>query len=107
MQFEIGNQQWNLYFVPPDSDIFITSSGRRTVGVTDIATHEVFIANNLVPGFEHKVLCHEVVHCAIASYNVKLTIDQEELIADLIATYGREIIDVTDIIFGKIHKKYA
>ena len=36
------------------------------------------------------------------SYNVDINIDQEELIADLIATYGSEIIDVTNRIFGKI-----
>lgn len=107
MQFEIGNEQWNLYFIPPFSDIFLTSDGRRTVGVTDRSTNEVFIADNLTPEFEWKVLCHEIVHTAIKSYNIDLTIDQEELIADLIATYGDEILDVTDRIFSKLHRKYA
>jgi len=35
-----------------------------------------------------KVLCHELTHAAMFSYNVELTLDQEELFADLIATYG-------------------
>jgi hypothetical protein len=36
------------------------------------------------------------------SYGVYMTVDQEELIADLIATYGEEIIEVTNRIFSKI-----
>ena len=36
------------------------------------------------------------------SYNIELTIDQEELLADLIATYGQEIIYITNKIFNKI-----
>lgn len=36
------------------------------------------------------------------SYNVDLTLEQEELVADLIATYGEEIIDITNQMFKKI-----
>jgi len=36
------------------------------------------------------------------SYNVELSPDQEELLADLIATYGDEIIFITNKIFKKI-----
>ena len=36
------------------------------------------------------------------SYNVDLTIEQEELVADLISTYGDEIIYVTNKIFNKL-----
>ena len=36
------------------------------------------------------------------SYNVNLNVDQEELVADLIATYGEEIIAITNKIFAKI-----
>ena len=50
----------------------------------------------------YKVLCHEITHAAMFSYGVKLTVDQEELIADIIATYGKEIIQVTNKVFEKI-----
>jgi hypothetical protein len=36
------------------------------------------------------------------SYNVDLSLGQEELIADLIATYGEEIIYITNKIFAKL-----
>ena len=49
-----------------------------------------------------KVLCHEITHAAMFSYNILLTIDQEELLADLVATYGYEIIEITNKVFSKI-----
>lgn len=36
------------------------------------------------------------------SYNIYMTLDQEELIADLLSTYGEEIIFITNKIFKKI-----
>ena len=52
-----------------------------------------------------KVLCHEITHAAMFSYDIVLTLDQEELLADLIATYGEEIIEVTNKIFSKIKNR--
>ena len=39
---------------------------------------------------------------AMFSYNVFLTEDQEELLADLLATYGSEIITTTNRVFAKL-----
>lgn len=36
------------------------------------------------------------------SYNIELSIEQEELLADLIATYGQEIINMTNSIFNRL-----
>ena len=57
--------------------------------------------------FLKKVLCHELTHAAMFSYNVELTIEQEELLAELIATYGEEIIDITNILFYKLKERLA
>lgn len=51
-----------------------------------------------------KVLCHELTHAAMFSYEVELTLKQEELLADLLATYGQEIIDMTNEIFIKLKR---
>lgn len=40
------------------------------------------------------------------SYNVELTLEQEEIVADIIATYGEEIIEQTNNIFKKIKGAY-
>lgn len=36
------------------------------------------------------------------SYGIDLCLEQEELLADLIATYGYEIVDMTNTIFKKL-----
>jgi len=49
-----------------------------------------------------KVITHEIVHAAMFSYEVYLSPDQEEIIADIIATYGEEIINITNKVFKKL-----
>jgi hypothetical protein len=66
----------------------------------------IFVATGLPLVFLKKVLCHEIAHAAMFSYNVDLTIEQEEVIVDLIATYGEEIIDATNQMFKKIKGAY-
>lgn len=39
---------------------------------------------------------------AMFSYETNLTVEQEELLADLIATYGQEIISKTNDIFQRL-----
>jgi len=36
------------------------------------------------------------------SYGIQLNVDQEEVIADIIATYGEEIINITNTLFKKL-----
>ena len=52
-----------------------------------------------------KVLCHEITHAAMFSYDVDLDLAQEEILADIIATYGQEIIDVTNKVFNKLKER--
>lgn len=66
----------------------------------------IFVASGLNMTLLKKVLCHEIVHAAMFSYNVDLTIEQEELVADLVATYGEEIIEITNQMFKKIKGAY-
>ena len=56
--------------------------------------------------FLKKVLCHEIVHAAMFSYNIDLSLEQEELVADLIATYGEEINEITNQTVKKIKGAY-
>ena len=63
---------------------------------------KIYINNKLSLEKVKQVLCHEITHAAMFSYDIQLTYDQEELLADLLATYGQEIIDITNKIFSKI-----
>ena len=105
MYFKINNIIWKIVFRNPSDEIFVRTNGTRTVGVTDLRTKNVYLSSNLYGAFLKKVLCHEIVHCAIFSYKVNLSIEQEELIADLISTYGEEIFAITDEIFRNLKTK--
>lgn len=102
MNFVLNGIEWTVVFVNPLNCKLERSDGSLTVGATEIPTRTVYIADNLHPAFEWKVLCHEIVHACIASYGVYLTTEQEELVADLIATYGREIINTADRVFSRL-----
>jgi hypothetical protein len=51
-----------------------------------------------------KVLCHEIVHAAMYSYNIILTYDEEEMIAELITNFGEEIIELTNKLFSTMSR---
>ena len=86
--FLINNVYWELQFVAPDYPLLQRMSGDYTIGACDNLTRTIYINETLSGPLLKKVLCHEITHAAMFSYNVDLTLEQEELIADLIATYG-------------------
>lgn len=78
-----------------------------SVGACDDASKTIYLNGNLRGDFLKKVLCHELTHAAMFSYNVELSLEQEELLAELIATYGEEIIEMTNILFYKLKERLA
>ena len=80
---KINGERWRVRLVP---DISKTIFINQTLPLSQIK----------------KVLCHEIVHAAMYSYNVDLTEDTEEIVADIIATYGAEIIRLTNATYDKI-----
>ena len=100
--FKINNKLWRVVKVPPRFSKLYRSDGSLSVAACDDITKTIYI-NELIKGkFLKKVLTHEITHAAMFSYNVILTIDQEELLADIIASYGEEIINITNQMFSKI-----
>lgn len=93
---------WRVKFVHPWDDILIREDGVRTLGMCDRDTKTIYLAENLEGSMLKKVICHELVHAAMFSYNVYLSLEQEEVIADIIATYGEEIINITNKVFYKL-----
>ena len=72
----------------------------------DNATRTIYLSNSLYGNFLKKVICHEITHAAMFAYDVELSLDKEELLADLIATYGEEIINITNTLFRRIKGNY-
>lgn len=91
-----------MKFVHPWDEMLIREDGVRTLGMCDRDTKTIYLAENLEGSMLKKVICHELVHAAMFSYNVYLSLEQEEVIADIIATYGEEIINITNKVFYKL-----
>ena len=100
--FLINDTYWKLAFVSPDFPLLQRESGDYSIGACDNLTRTIYINETLRDKLLKKVLCHEITHAAMFSYNVSLTPEQEELIADLISTYGEQIVYITNKIFNKL-----
>ena len=100
---KINGETWRIFLVSPNHPILYTN-GSYALGACDNITHSIYINENLNSYKMKKVLCHELTHAAMFSYEVELTLEQEELLADLLASYGQEIIDMTNEIFIKLKR---
>lgn len=100
--FNINGEDWEVLLVSSNHPKLKRSDGTYTIGACDDTTKTIYIDDNLNSFYTKKVLCHELTHAAMFSYNIDLTYQQEELLADLIATYGQEIIFMTNAIFKRI-----
>lgn len=101
----INGEEWRLFFTSPVHPMLARSDGSMTIGSCDNNTKSIYINGELDLPMTKKVLCHELTHAAMFSYGIDLSIEQEELLADLIATYGQEIIDMTNQIFNRLKLK--
>lgn len=101
----INGVRWRVRLVPPSHPFLTTHWNTLALGCCDNLTQTIYISNILSRGMVKKVLCHEIVHAAMFSYNVLLTYQEEELVADLISTYGDEIIAATNLIYDRIKIK--
>ena len=100
--FNINGVQWYVKFVSVDSPQLYRDDGSVTIGMCDNNTKTIYINETLRGKKLKKVLCHELTHAAMFSYEVYLTYEQEEIVADIIATYGEEIISITIMLFEKL-----
>ena len=99
MKFMINGKTWYISLVRSDSHMLMRSDGSYTVGMCDRETHTIYISELLQGKFLRKVLIHEVCHSAMFSYGIDMSVQQEELFCDLVATCGDEIIGIVDSVF--------
>lgn len=102
----INGIPWQIAFVPAHDVMLMRSNGELSLGVCDGNLQTIFINETLSGDELRDVLCHELVHAAMFSYGIPLSVEQEELIAGLITTYGEEIINITNKIFYKLKERY-
>lgn len=102
---EINGENWTILMVSPYHPALEYANGEFTLGSCDDYLKTIFVNNSLDDNYTWKVLCHELTHAAMFSYNIFLTPQQEELFADLIATYGQEIIYITNLLFSRLKEE--
>lgn len=99
--------KWRVFFVSSNHPMLMRPDGSWTIGSCNNKTKCIYICEGLSPAILWKVLCHEITHAAMFSYCVFLDSYTEELLADLVSTYGTEIITITDRVFFKIREKFS
>lgn len=98
----INGEDWRVLLVSANHPQLTRSDGTWTLGACDDYMKSIYLYEGLTPCEMRRVLAHELTHAAMFSYNVELGIQQKELFADLIATYGQEIVCKTNIFFKRI-----
>ena len=100
--FTVNGTDWNIVLVNANSKHLRRSDGTYTLGVCDNFYKTVYIYKYLDDFMFNKVLAHEITHVFCFEYDLSLDIDTEEIIADFISLYGREIINLTDEIINTL-----
>ena len=99
----LNDDKWAILLVPPNHPVLYRLDGTLSVAKCDDDSKTIYINNTLRNEYLRKVLCHEITHAVICSYNIRLDIYHEEMIADLIASHGEEILYNTQEYFDKIN----
>lgn len=100
--FYVNGIAFDLNYEKPNSRKLMRSNGTYALGCTDLNIHKVYINNKLKGKMFDKVLCHELVHCFCLAYNYILDVQTEEICADFLSTYGREVFNVADDILSRM-----
>ena len=103
--FIINGEYWRVLFVAPNHISLLKPNGDFAIGACDDHSKTIYLSAALYGEQMKRVLCHEITHAAMFSYNVSLSLSQEELMAELMATFGEEIVDITNMIFSYLKRK--
>lgn len=106
MIFFVNNIKWKVKFVSSNASVLYRSDGSHTVGMTDWNTKTIYLDKHLHSAFLEKVLCHELCHVFCFSYHIHMSLNQEEFLANWVATYGREVIELLDNLLYSVSAKY-
>ena len=100
--FNINGENWKVFLVSANHPALIRSNNSLSIGACDDNLKSIYILESLNDKYLKRVLCHEITHACMFSYNIDLTFEQEEMFADLIATYGSQIIYISNLLFNRL-----
>jgi hypothetical protein len=105
--YRLNDLNWCIRLVGGQNGKLKRSDGKPVMGLCDRNTQTIYIADNLTDYQFKKVLIHEICHSAMASYDVALSLEQEEIICQIISEYGEEIIGIADTFFSVMRRKIS
>ena len=97
----INGELWRVRLVSPQHPILFRN-GNPALGCCDDITKTIYISNIMSENQIKKILCHEIVHAAMYSYDINISDEVEEIVADLFATYGNEIMYWSHLTYDKM-----
>ena len=107
MNVYINNIRWKIKFTRGLSGELQRYDGTYTIGMTDNNAKTIYLYYKLHGYLLYKVICHELVHAYCFSYGIQLDIEEEERMADFIATFGLDIFKKTNEIFINMRQKQS
>lgn len=106
MTILVGNWMWEIKMVSHHDDRLIDRTGERTLGVTDVLRHTVYLDESLDSYKFRKVFLHEIGHCIMASYGYLSDIHRivpkeywvlaEEWVCNFLAEHSDEAVRLFD-----------
>lgn len=70
----INGEEWRVKLVSPFHPSLLRSDYGYSLGVCDDTLKTIYINSELNQEYIEKVLCHELTHAAMFSYNIDLTL---------------------------------
>lgn len=98
----INGVRWRVFLVSPAHPMLLTPHMTHALGVCDKVTQSIYIDETLTPSLLKEVVCHELVHAFMFSYKIDLTYNEEEMVAELMASHGESILKKTNAVYKSL-----
>lgn len=107
MTFEVNGNVWKIVYCNPSSKNLMRSDKTYTLGVCDNGKKCIFLSDRLSGKMLDKVICHELTHVYSFENECSFDIQTEEIIADFLSLFGRDIIYLADEIMSNLLRRIA
>lgn len=107
MTFEVNGNIWKIVCCNPSNKNLMRSNNTYTLGVCDNSQKTIFLSDKLRGKMLDKVICHELTHVYSFENDYVMDIQTEEIVADFMSLFGRDIIYLADEIMGSLLRRIA
>lgn len=98
---KINGIEWYIMFVSPEDSV-LWAGDDYTLGVTDLDTKTIYIADDLDDETLYDVMQHEICHAWLYSMGICVELACEELICQIVERHSDEIQLLADKIYREL-----